>query len=356
MGRCLIKNGKVFNGGEFLYADVLTNDDKIIAISKDITDKADFVYDAGGKIVSAGLVDVHMHMRGISSYAYGTQVEASCFPFGVTAAADAAAVNGNKEMLDFLMVKNRVFVPVGFKNNKPNFDNIKSSLLKKYGDKAIGIKVCFDTEQYNVRTIEPLQEVCDFAKKHGFKVLVHSSNSPVSMYDMAKTLNKGDILTHAFHGGKNNASEDEFECLKLAKARGVFIDVGMAGFVHTNFAIYKLAIKKGVLPDIIGTDITRLSAFRRGGRYGMTMCMSISKAFGMSEIEIFKAVTTTPARALGMRDECGVLEVGRKADISVFDYSIEPFEMTDKEGNHTEGEKGYKCVLTLADGEIVYRA
>jgi len=33
----------------------------------------------------------------------------------------------------------------------------------------------------------------------------------------------------------------------------------------------------------------------------------------------------------------------------------EGFSLTDKAGNHIERDKGYRCVLTLADGQVVYR-
>jgi type I restriction enzyme M protein len=52
-------------------------------------------------------------------------------------------------------------------------------------------------------------------------------------------------------------------------------------------------------PDTISTDITCFSAYKRGGRYGMTMCMNMAKNVGISEGDIFKAVTSNPAKVLG---------------------------------------------------------
>ena len=158
-----------------------------------------------------------------------------------------------------------------------------------------------------------------------------------------------------YHGGENNVSEDCFECIKTAKKRGVTIDAGFAGHVHTDFKVFENAISCGAVPDIISTDITRFSAYKRGGRYGMTMCMSIAKHLEMSEEDIFRAVTSAPAKTLGKENEWGYLKVGRCADIAVFDYSDEGFDMTDKAKNHIASENGYRCVLTVADGEIVYR-
>jgi len=228
-------------------------------------------------------------------------------------------------------------------------------MIEKYGEKVVGIKVYFDTQISDVQDIKPLYEIVEFAEKKNFIIMVHSSNSPVSMQELLGTLRKGDILTHAYHGGENNVSEDGFECIKSAKSRGVIIDAGLAGYVHTDFKVFEDAISCGAVPDVISTDITRFSAYKRGGRYGMTMCMSIAKHLGMSEEDIFRAVTSSPAKALGKENEWGCLKVGRCADITVLDYTNEGFDLTDKAGNHIESENGYRCVLTVADGELVYR-
>ena len=87
----------------------------------------------------------------------------------------------------------------------------------------------------------------------------------------------------------------------------------------------------------------------------MTMCMSLAKHLGMSEEDIFRAVTSAPAKALGKHNEWGYLGVGRCADIAVFDYTDEGFDLTDKGGNRVASKKGYRCVLTLSDGEVVYK-
>ena len=87
----------------------------------------------------------------------------------------------------------------------------------------------------------------------------------------------------------------------------------------------------------------------------MTMCMSIARSLGMREEEIFKSITSTPARTLGKDGEWGYLKVGRNADIAVFDYKDEGFDLTDKAGNRIYSDKGYRCVLTVSDGQVVYR-
>ena len=142
MASILIKNGRVWDGERFFYADVLTEGDRISKIEPHISEKAEFVYDAAGKTVTPGLVDAHVHMRGLNKK-FGIHVELSSIPFGVTAAADAGAAYGDKALLDTFLLKNVVFVSAKFQNNQAIFDSVERR-LEAYGEKAVGIKVYFD--------------------------------------------------------------------------------------------------------------------------------------------------------------------------------------------------------------------
>ena len=65
-------------------------------------------------------------------------------------------------------------------------------------------------------------------------------------------------------------------------------------------------------------------------------------------------VVTFPSPTIEV--DCGVNYCeGRCADIAVLDYADEGYDMTDKAGNRAMSEKGYRCVLAVADGEIVYK-
>ena len=252
------------------------------------------------------------------------------------------------------MVKNTVFVRVNIKHNHADFSNTEE-MLQRYGEKAIGLKVYYDTSVSQIMDITPLREVCDYAKNRGLKVMVHCSHSPTSMSTIVRTLNRGDILTHVYHGGKNPCTDYQYECFYIAQKRGVVMDAGFAGHIHTDFANFESAVRAGFIPDTISTDITCNSAFKRGGRYGMTMCMSIAEHMGMSTEDVFRACTSTPAIVLGKETEWGYLKEGRVADIAVLEYADEGYDLTDMAGNRVQSENGYRCVLTVADGQVVYR-
>lgn len=348
----LIKNGRVWDGERFFYADVLTDGGVISQIGQSLICEDAYVFDAEGMTVSSGLVDVHMHMRGLSGPDYAIPAQAACFPFGVTAAADAGSSRGNEAFVEQMAVKSVVFS--GTKIEENHLDRqVTAARLAQYGKRAIGIKLFYSAASGRVRDITPLLEVCAFARERGLKVTVHCNGSPTSMRSIVEALAPGDILTHIFHGGKNDCTEHDFAALRLAREKGVVLDAGFAGHVHTDFGVLRAAVKAGFLPDCIGTDITSNSAYLRGGRYGMTMCMSMARTAGMDEADIFRAVTAAPANALGT--SWGRLRVGGVADIAVLDYANEGFHLTDRAGNTLENTQSYRCKLTVADGTVVFK-
>ena len=58
---------------------------------------------------------------------------------------------------------------------------------------------------------------------------------------------------------------------------------------------------------------------------------------------------------LEKENEWGSIKVGRIADIAVFDYTDEGFDLTDNAGNSLKSDMGYRCILTVCDGQIVFK-
>ena len=65
MAKILIKGGRVISPAQNLddTCDVLIEKGKIAAIGKGLDDKGAEIVDATGKIVTPGLVDIHVHLR-----------------------------------------------------------------------------------------------------------------------------------------------------------------------------------------------------------------------------------------------------------------------------------------------------
>ena len=353
MSKILIKNGKIWDGERFFFSDVFIEGGKISAIAEKIETTADFTYDASGQIVSAGFVDSHLHMRKMSSDGLGVG-DWACFPFGVTSAVDAWMEQKDRTATEGSLVKTLGFVGTWISDNHLHTDWVEP-FLAEWKEKIIGLKICFDANDTDARDITPVLEGVAVAEKYGLKVMVHCNHSPVPMMEIVNALREGDILTHAYHGGENNAGVDGYACLYIARMRGLAIDSGFAGHIHTDFGVYREALKKGCLPDTISTDLTLYSVFKRGGRYGMTTAMNIARACGQTEESIFKAVTSAPAKVFGKADEWGRLKEGRTADIAVLAEEPDRYDLTDFYGNRISWEKGYRCKLTIANGEVVFK-
>ena len=350
MSSLLIKNGRVFDGTRFISGDVLIQNGIVAKIAPQIPEKADRIYDATGMTVLPGLVDVHLHMNGISSPAWSIDAETGCYPFGVTAAADASASNADEAYLEQLGIKNGVFVITGTKEPF-SFDKALQR-LDRYGSRVLGIKVCYDSKFDPQLTDEKkLVAIRDFAHGRGLPLKVHTAHSPVSMDTLLTVLFAGDIATHVFHPGPNSAAEDSFACLQKAKERGIFLDSCICAGEHVDFEIYRQAIEAGVYPDLIGTDLADEIAHRSGG-YGLTVCMSVARVLGMPEEDIFRAVTANAGKAL--RRPWGSLAERKPADVALLQWCEEPIDLTDHRGNRLTSKEGYRCRLTVADGNIVY--
>lgn len=352
MGTLLIKNGRVFDGFSFTQADVLIQNGTVEQIAPALDSGDGRVFDATGMTVLPGLVDVHMHMRGFSPERWAAAADSSCFPFGVTAAADASAIFGDDATGNSLGVKTCVFALSGTRQSKERLDKAAADLTR-YGPLAAGIKLCYDiNDDPTLKSADSLAEMSRFVHDRGLRLTVHTSNCPIPMGELLEAMLPGDIATHIYHSGGHTVAEDHFACLFTAKERGVILDAGLAGSSHVDFTIFKDAIEAGALPDVISTDLVRQTAFQKGGRYGLTMCMSIALHLGMAEADIFRAVTSAAGKALGR--PWGVLQEGSPADVAVLEYGSEPFDLTDRSGCRIQSNLGYRCQLTLSDGTVVY--
>lgn len=111
----LIKNGRVINPAtEFdEVADVLIEEDKVVAIEKTITRPADKVIDADGLFVMPGFIDLHVHFRdpglthkediytGMAAAAHGGYTTVLCMP-------NTKPVADNPDVIDYVQKKSKV--------------------------------------------------------------------------------------------------------------------------------------------------------------------------------------------------------------------------------------------------------
>jgi dihydropyrimidinase len=102
--KALVKNGTVVTALDTIQADVLIEDGVISAIGRGLSvESVDRVYDAAGKLVLPGGVDVHTHME----MPFGGTVSADDFESGTT----AAAWGGTTTIVDFAIQPDGTSLP-----------------------------------------------------------------------------------------------------------------------------------------------------------------------------------------------------------------------------------------------------
>jgi imidazolonepropionase-like amidohydrolase len=74
----------------------------------------------------------------------------------------------------------------------------------------------------------------------------------------------------------------------------------------------------------------------------LSLCAGLAHKAGLSEMDTLKAITINAAEIVGIADRIGSIEVGKDADIAIFD------------GNPIK-DINFETYMTIIDGKIVYK-
>ena len=379
----LIKGGKIvynliIENGYVL--DPATNDEgiKTIAIKNDRivpydqTIEAKQKINAAGYYVFPGFIDFHTHIYEGCAFAVKPEL---LFPYGVTAVVDAGTT-GCINFEDFYrntiqksMVKIKAYLNIssigqpggGIEESLDPalFDEDKIAyLIDKYCDTILGIKIRFSKSLVEDFGIASMQKTLDLARKLKVAVCVHTTNPPIDAENLVSMLDKNDIYCHMFQGvgstmiGENNSVKPEFW---EAKKRGVVFDAANGRF-NFDYNVALPALKEEFWPDIISTDLTKLSFNTPGISPVKNLSFIMSKYLnlGMSLEAIIRAVTTIPAKLMGMENEIGTVKEGAAADLCICKIEDTAAEFIDSKSEIRRGDKLFVPKATIVNGEIVY--
>lgn len=374
-------NGKIidFYSGKVTIGDVYIKDGVFIEGTE--IGKSQFTIDAAGKYILPGLVDEHCHLNYNGSN-IGTNADLLCIPMGVTTAVDAGTT-GWTNYEGFYRNNIVRYVPNVFtylhvspygvhsgviheENHDPADFNEKEIIRKavQYKDNIVGLKVrmCKATlGNYGVAPLKRTVEIANAIEKQTGKkctVDVHYDNLPdnVTVEDVFSTVRPGDVVSHVMQThGETIFNEDGSvqQSVLNARKRGVWMD-DCHGRVHWSFSNLKKAFAAGFIPDIISSDVVRISTYVRPGS-SLIHAMIVDSAAGLDELSIFKAVTYTPAKALGILDKAGTLDIGKPADVCVMDVQDFNTVLDDFWDGSCKANKAFIPMMTIKDGVIVYR-
>ena len=371
----ILKNGRVLDPMNRVdtIADVAVEDGKIFKIGAVESAPNDNVIDASGCIVTPGLIDHHTHLYPFAKI--GLPAEAVCFASGVTTAVDAGSTGcenypERREYLKYSKLGIRAYLHVcstGLDIMPEDVDPAHwdegaiRECFAQYPEELLGLKLRSSASIVKEFGYAPLKAAVAMAERLGTHVMVHTTAPPGAFSELVDILNPGDVLTHMYMNQGSCLVEDGkvLPAAHRARKRGVLFEASDAR-LHFGMDVAKTAIDEGFYPDILATDVTKLSMHLRPTVFNMAMQVSKYTHLGIPFEKTIELCTAAPARQMGMADRIGSLTVGHGADIAVFLPVHRENTFGDRPNGAADqvlstGRTVYKPVLTVKNGEMVYR-
>ncbi|MBI2854063.1 MAG: amidohydrolase family protein [Chloroflexi bacterium] len=340
----LLKDGQIIDPAQKIHdvGDIGIKDGKIAAVGKDIpVSEAHKAIPVNGRIIVPGLIDLHCHAaKGLR------RVTVEPDNIGLHSGVSLLCEGGTAGPANFYVLKEFTMKPSRTKmfcflnlatSGLPTYPEIRDEydidveltrrVIEENRDVIRGVKL---------RAIQPLADglglsAVEIAKKLAAEVklplVLHigdhrsrTENDSVDHFsrEAVRLMDKGDILCHFMTweaGGlilpNGQVQPELFE----AQKRGVILD-SCHGLSHFSFEIARHAIRQGILPTVISTDISGLSV-----RIVQSLLVTMSKFLnlGLSIDQVIEMTTINPARALGEEGQRGSLACGRDANMVVLE-------------------------------------
>lgn len=218
-----------------------------------------------------------------------------------------------------------------------------------------GIKVRVGANTSGVNGIAPLYHALEAADRAGLPVMCHIDRPPPRYTDVLAELRPGDTLTHCFKPFPNAPCTSDGqvkEACWAARERGVLFDIGH-GAGSFAFGVAETMMKAGFPPDIISSDVHVLCI--DGPAFDNMETMSKFLTLGMALPEIVRAVTVTPAKALGRLD-LGDLSVGSTGDATVMQIEEGQFTFVDVTGQTRASRQRFALDSVVVAGALWHEA
>lgn len=375
----VIRNGQIVDPATDLkeVLDVGVKDGRIVAIEPSLPDSADCVYDASGNFVCPGLIDFHTHVYW--GDAWGINPDELGPRTGVTTFVDfGTAGPGNFEgFLKHVICRSKVrifaFLHIAYTGLsgaifEPRWlrivgelEDLRRALIgpviekaERYPEFIRGIKVRVSVEATGSNGVQALLLAKRTSEALGLPLAVHIGEPPPTCKEILPHLSKGDILTHSFRGPPNSLLDRRGRIIPEAleaRERGVIFDVGH-GQSSFSFQVAAQLIEHEFLPDIISSDVHAYNI--NGPVYNLPTTMSKFLAIGLDTDYIIRATTYMPAKAIGLENEIGSLQVGHEADITVVKLEEGNFTFHDVYGEKLRSRRRFAPVMTFKAGQLLW--
>ena len=360
----IIKNGIIHDAvkAKPYKADIQIKDGKIVAIKANIRKTAnEKVIDVKGKDVYPGFIDAHSHLgldgygigfegqdynemndivspqlRGIDSFNPLDPTVKQAMEAGVTTVATGPgsanvlggtffAVKTYGKCVDDMIVKDPIAMKCAFGENpkrvykeKGNYARMSTAAkLREYLFKAreyMNKKEAAGDDLFKAPAYDgKLEALIPVLKKEiPLKAHAHQANDILTAIRIAKELDIKLTLEHVTEGHliADILAKHKYPCA--------------VGPTLTHATKFELQNKSWTTPSVLaskGVNVSIITDAPVIPQQHLAMCAAIAMKNGLSEKDALKAITINPAKHMGVADRVGSLEVGKDADILVFNES-----------------------------------
>lgn len=392
----VLEGGKIIDPSQGINSvgSVAIKDGKIAALNKDISEaeinrafdmtgktKPTIKFDLKGKIVVPGLIDSHCHPVPGFMRVFGIPADEIGWKSGVTTVCDAGSsgaanfetlrrfIIGSSKTDVFcflnLSLKGLITVPESWAIFGKDDINVDFSKAVVEANRNIikGIKIHTVqplAEQQGIKGVETAKKLATDLK---LPLMVHigAFRKRVSndmMDDFTRStiskLEKGDIICHYTTGQAGGMIVEDgtiYPELGAAQKRGVLLDICF-GQAHTSFRNARLAFQKGLIPNIISTDLASAGAML--ATQSLIVVMSMCLNMGVTLDQVIEMTTVNPAKELGEEKRRGSLKPGMMADITVLELVEGDYQFSNGPGLETmQGKMLLEPRMVFKAGEVM---
>jgi dihydroorotase len=137
-----------------------------------------------------------------------------------------------------------------------------------------------------------------------------------------------------------------------ARQRGVIFDVGH-GMGSFAFDTARVMLDNDFMPDCISSDVHALCI--DGPAFDLLTTMSKFLCLGMPLVEVIRAATENPAKAL-KRPELGTFRPDSAGDASILELQNGAFDYVDSTGETLSGETRLVATGVVINGQVWHEA
>jgi dihydroorotase len=355
----VIQGGTLIDPAEGIHAvrDVAFSDGVVADVGENIDAGGAEVVDASERIVTPGLIDIHVHVfAGVSHY--GIEPDPTCLAKGATTVVDAGSAGADtfpgfrKYVID--VSETRVLAQMNISSQGMlcreigEFEFLEYAdvdkackMIEQHRDVVLGVKVRLtrNTIVSERSGMEPLHRARAAADAAGLPIMVHPQDAWCSSIDdILGVMKSGDIMTHCFHAFPCGIIENGKirDSVHEAVERGVIFDVGH-GQGSFSWPVVEAAMEQGVLPTTISSDLHIYNV--NGPVYDLVSVISKFLHLGMSLDDALARVTSVPAEIINLGGKIGTLRKGAWGDAVVLDRVEGDIELVDAHGETRIGSQ-----------------